>query len=104
MHVPYSMDDSEPDLYGGMGGYMDDDQQDLYSSRNGRDGGYGDGGKCPELPLPKPAPMFTFANERELVSSEVFQRYLCAALKHKDKDIHELRVEILELHDKLENK
>lgn len=21
MHVPYSMDDSEPDLYGGMGGY-----------------------------------------------------------------------------------
>lgn len=25
MHVPYSMDDNEPDLYGGMGGYQPDD-------------------------------------------------------------------------------
>lgn len=26
MHVPYSMDDSEPDLYGGMGGQRFDDE------------------------------------------------------------------------------
>lgn len=27
MKVPYSMDESEPDLYGGMGGYQSDDDQ-----------------------------------------------------------------------------
>lgn len=29
MHVPYSMDDNEPDLYGGMGGSSDDRDYDL---------------------------------------------------------------------------
>lgn len=27
MKVPYSMDESEPDLYGGMGGYQSEDDQ-----------------------------------------------------------------------------
>lgn len=31
MKVPYSMDDSEPDLYGGLGGYHNND---YYESRN----------------------------------------------------------------------
>lgn len=35
MHVPYSMDDREPDLYGGMGGYNDDEYNQTKWEGNG---------------------------------------------------------------------
>lgn len=96
------MDDSEPDLYGGLGGHQPDDQ-DLQSSYNGRDGGYGDCTKPHQEVLElKPVPMFVFYNIEELVTSDVFQRQLSMALKSKGRQIDELRVEILELHEQLE--
>lgn len=83
MHVPYSMDDSIPDLYGSYGGEVDDSHQQ-------------------DLPLSPPSPMFSFNSEQELIQSEVFQRCLCKTLEHKERDIHKLRLEILELHDQVE--
>lgn len=104
MKVPYSMDESEPDLYGTLGGHQPDDQ-DLQSSYHGRDGGYGD---CTKRSAPqqeqldlKPVPMYVFYNLEELVSSEVFQHQLSMALKSKQRQIDELRVEILALDEKL---
>lgn len=106
MLVPYCMDDSEPDLYGSLGGHQPDDQ-DLQSSYNGRDGGYGGPGKRSaithqETLALKPVPMYVFNNEEELVTSEVFQRHLSMALKSKDRTIDILRVEILSLDEELE--
>lgn len=85
MHVPYSMDDSEPDLHCGMGGSQVDreDQIDM------------------EL---KPVPMYVFYNVEELVTSEVFQRQLSMALKSKDKQIDELRNENLDLHAEIKER
>lgn len=85
MHVPYSMDDSEPDLYGSLGGHSDD-YQDLASS-------YGD----PADRIPTRTPMYVFYNETELAKSEVFHRLLLRSLKCKERQIDELRQEILTL-------
>ena len=90
MKVPYSMDDDEPDLYGSLGGHQPDDQ-DLHSS-------CGDPVQR-KLPLVS-TPMFVFYSVEELVTSEEFQRQLGMALKSKQKQIDELRVEILELANK----
>lgn len=97
MRVPYSMDDDEPDLYGSLGGHQPDDQ-DLHSSHGGRDGGYGNPTQS-AMDL-KPVPMFVFYSVEELVTSEEFQRQLSMALKSKQKQIDELRIEILELANK----
>lgn len=100
MHVPYSMDDSEPDLYGSLGGQQDlysDDQQDLYSSYGGREG----------FPAPEPVqrqldlqPLLSFASEEELVLSEVFQRHLKKSLAFKQRQIDELRQEYMDSLDR----
>ena len=100
MQIPYSMDDSEPDLYGSLGGH-DVDQQDLVSSCNGRDGGYGNPGEQAGLDL-KPVPMFVFYSEEEMYTSKAFQVALGKTLKHKQRQIDELRLEILTLHERLE--
>lgn len=84
MHVPYSMDDSIPDLYGSYGGEVDESTPQR------------------ELLLSPPSPMFSFSSEQELIQSDVFQRCLCKTLEHKDRDIHQLRLEILELNDQVE--
>jgi hypothetical protein len=78
------MDDSEPDLYGGLGGHVDQDDN------------------MPQASLDlKPVPMFVFHSEADLMTSNVFQQALGKALASKDRYIHALRVEILELHEKL---
>lgn len=92
MKVPYSMDESEPDLHCGMGGcQFEYDEQDLVSSHGGRDGGYGD----PVSHANRPA-MFTFISEEELVASEVFQKHLRLALASSQRTIDALRQEILD--------
>lgn len=77
MHVPYSMDDSEPDLYGSLGGRYSDEPDDY--------------------PPPPNPPMYVFHNEIELAQSDVFRRMLLMALKCKERQIDELRQEILNL-------
>lgn len=84
MHIPYSMDDSEPDLVAPWGQY--NDHQDLASS-------YGD----PADRIPTRTPMFVFHSELELAQSEVFHRLLLRSLKCKERQIDELRQEILNL-------
>ena len=89
MHVPYSMDDSEPDLYGSLGGrYSDgpDDYQDLASS-------YGD----PSENRPSKPPMFLFHTVEDLVRSDIFHELLLKSLVHKDREIARLRNEILDM-------
>lgn len=91
MQVPYSMDDSEPDLHCGMGGQSDD--QDLYSSSGGRDGGYGD----PANTVYVPSTALVFASEEDMLLSEVYQRNLAKSLACKQRQIDELRQEILNM-------
>lgn len=84
MNVPYSMDDREPDLVAPWGQY--NDHQDLATS-------YGD----PADRIPDPTPMYVFYSEIELAQSEVFHRLLIRTLKCKERQIDELRLEILNL-------
>lgn len=44
-------------------------------------------------------PMFSFYSEEELVTSEIFQKHLTMALKHKDKSIRDLQNELLKTWD-----
>lgn len=81
MHVPYSMDDSEPDLHCGMGGQRSDDR-DMCSSWE---------------PAPRPQPKYVFYSDEELAQSEVFHRLLNKTLKCKERQIDELRQEILKM-------
>lgn len=83
MHVPYSMDDSEPDLVAPWGQY--NDHQDSASS-------YGD-----PVNYNPPTPMYVFYSEMELAQSEVYHRLLLRSLKHKDREIDRLRNEILQM-------
>lgn len=88
MLVPYSMDESEPDLYGGMGGQSYDyppDDRDLCSPWE------------PSEPTPRPQPKYVFYSEEELAQSEVFHRLLNKTLKCKERQIDELRQEILKM-------
>lgn len=88
MHVPYSMDDSEPDLHCGMGGHGYDyphDDRDLCSP-------WGD-----PKPIPQPKPMYVFMNELELVQSEVFHRLMLKTIACKERQIDELRQEIIKM-------
>lgn len=90
MHVPYSMDDREPDLGCGFGGHTFDyppDDRDLGSP-------WGEPVRRADPPDP-PKPMYVFWSEEELARSEVFQRLLNRTLVHKDRQIEELRIEIL---------
>lgn len=81
MHVPYSMDDREPDLVAPWGSYDDfPDTRDSYE---------------PDPEPDPPKPMYVFWSEEELARSEVFQRLLNRTLVHKDRQIEELRIEIL---------
>lgn len=85
MHVPYSMDDSEPDLYGGLGGHVERDDN------------------MPQASLDlKPVPLYVFYSQEEMYKSDAFQHMLGKVLKCKERQIDELRVEILELNEKLE--
>ena len=83
MHVPYSMDDSEPDLVAPWGSYNDfPDRRETYD---------------PEPYIPPPKPMFVFWSEEELAQSDVFHKLLLRSLKCKDKHIDELRQEIIDM-------
>lgn len=82
MHVPYSMDDSEPDLVAPWGTYDDfPDRRETYE---------------PEYIPPKP-PMFVFHTVEDLVRSEIFHELLLKSLVHKDREIARLRNEILDM-------
>lgn len=91
MHVPYSMDDSEPDLGGCMpgGSHRDHDTS--------RDTSWHDY----ETVQAPPKPEFVFMTEMDLVRSEVFMKHIRMALKGKDRQIHEMRVENLMLAERL---
>lgn len=93
MHVPYSMDDSEPDLHCGMGGFGGNDYE---YPPDDRDLGP-PWGEPVNRSKPKPVvkPMYVFYNETELAQSEVYHRLLLRSLKHKDREIDALRKEIL---------
>lgn len=84
MHVPYSMDDSEPDLVAPWGQY--NDHQDLVSS-------YGD----PVNYNPPKPPMFVFQTVEDLARSDIFKQLLLKGLQHKDREIERLRNEILDM-------
>jgi len=92
MHVPYSMDDSEPDLGCGFGGITQDDHKIGWRDY-----------ETVHIP-PEPKPEFVFMTEMDLVKSDVFMKHIRMALKGKDRQIHELRLEILELSQSLGRK
>lgn len=84
MHVPYSMDDSEPDLGGCMPGGICDDTSGWRDYETGHI-------------QPEPNPEFVFMTELDLVRSDVFQKHLNMALKKKDQQIEEYRRELLDI-------
>lgn len=77
MKVPYSMDDSEPDLYGGLGGHHSDD----WETQTKWEGDYIGGSLTPYV---KPEAVFT-------------QEEMTKVIQHNLKVVHEYRNEIEEL-------
>lgn len=75
MHVPYSMDDSEPDLYGGYGGHVENDA----------------------VRYDPPTPLYQFYTTEELLSCPVVRDHVRKSLECSQRQIDALRREILEM-------
>lgn len=84
MHVPYSMDDNQPDLYGGMGGYSDDE----YTQTKWEGNGYGSG-RDHELD----SAVHAFRQSNYCYTQEDMTK----VIQNNLKTVHEYRLEIEEL-------
>lgn len=73
MHVPYSMDDSEPDLYGSLGGHH---MEPMHACTPYR-------------------PMFEFDSIQDLLSHPIVREHVRKTIESKQRQIDELRIEIL---------
>ncbi|MNC11476.1 hypothetical protein D3C75_591750 [compost metagenome] len=87
MHVPYSMDDREPDLYGSLGGGCDEEweTQTKWESED-RSSGYAD-------PYPHSTIYHPVIEQTKLYNQEDMTK----VIQHNLRDISELRSEIEEL-------
>lgn len=89
MHVPFSMSD-EPDLgdeFNGMTSFGAGDRDTSWHDY--------------ETIQATPKPEFVFMTEMDLIKSKVFMKHIKMALRGKDRQIHEMRVENLMLAERL---